>query len=77
MFVDHSLRAYGCKVWFGQGLTNYFRRFVQGYANLEGSLANLLRKYAPCVWLSQLADSTAPCHRVRISTAAYELQLPH
>ena len=29
------------------GLTNYFRRFVQGYASLVGSLTNLLRKDAP------------------------------
>ena len=29
------------------GLTNYFRRFVQGYGNLVGSLTNLLRKDAP------------------------------
>ncbi len=29
------------------GLTTYFRRFVQGYANLVGSLTNLLRKAVP------------------------------
>ena len=51
------------------GLTNYFRRFVQGYANLVGSLTNLLRKDAPFVWSAdcqaafdgvKLALTTAP-----------------
>ena len=31
------------------GLTNYFRRFVRGYANLVGALTNLLRKDVPFV----------------------------
>ena len=31
------------------GLTNYFRKFVQGYANLVG-MNNLLRKHVPFVW---------------------------
>ena len=31
------------------GLTNYFRRFVQGYGTLNGALTNLLRKDAPFV----------------------------
>ena len=51
------------------GLTNYFRRFVQGYANLVGSLTNLLRKDVPVVWSAdcekafeglKLALTTAP-----------------
>ena len=32
------------------GLTNYFRRFVQAYANLVGPLTNLLRKSVSFDW---------------------------
>ncbi len=34
------------------GLTNYFRHFIQAYANLVGPLNNLLRKDVPYEWTS-------------------------
>ncbi len=46
------------------GLTNYFHMFVQGYANLVGSLTNLLRKDAPFVWS---ADCQAAFDGVKLS----------
>ena len=46
----HQLRSF-------LGLTNYFRRFVQAYANLVGPLTNLLRKSVSFTW--SLACQTA------------------
>jgi len=56
------------------GLTNYFRRFVQGYANLVGSLTNLLRKDVPFVWS---ADCQAAFDGVKLAlTTAPVLVMP-
>ncbi len=56
------------------GLTNYFRRFVQGYANLVGSLTNLLQKDARFVWS---ADCQAAIDGVKLAlTTAPVLVLP-
>ncbi len=56
------------------GLTNYFRRFVQGCANLIGSLTNLLQKDAPFVWS---ADCQAAIDGVKLAlTTAPVLVMP-